>query len=101
MKSYKELKAILSAYSWRQMNVHVHTHLCDGKPEMTVENIAAEAEKKGITELKALKQQIEDVRHQIEDAERRYDLERLAQLKYGTLPELEKKLEEEFKTTEH
>ncbi|MBR6500634.1 MAG: AAA family ATPase, partial [Firmicutes bacterium] len=54
-----------------------------------------EAEKKGITELKALKQQIEDVRHQIEEAERRYDLERLAQLKYGTLPELEKKLEEE------
>ena len=54
-----------------------------------------EAEKKGITQLKALKQQIEDVRHQIEDAERRYDLERLAQLKYGTLPELEKKLEEE------
>ncbi|MBQ5797976.1 MAG: ATP-dependent chaperone ClpB [Firmicutes bacterium] len=54
-----------------------------------------EAEKKGITELKALKQQIEDVRYQIEEAERRYDLERLAQLKYGTLPELEKKLEEE------
>ncbi|MBR5001598.1 MAG: AAA family ATPase, partial [Firmicutes bacterium] len=54
-----------------------------------------EAEKKGITELKALKQQIEDVRHQIEEAERRYDLERLAQLKYGTFPELEKKLEEE------
>ena len=54
-----------------------------------------EAEKKGITELKALKQQIEDARYQIEEAERRYDLERLAQLKYGTLPELEKKLEEE------
>ena len=54
-----------------------------------------ENEKKGISELKELKQQIEDVRHQIEDAERKYDLERLAQLKYGTLAQLEKKLEEE------
>ncbi|MDD6879986.1 MAG: ATP-dependent chaperone ClpB [Firmicutes bacterium] len=54
-----------------------------------------ENEKKGISELKELKQQIEDVKHQIEDAERKYDLERLAQLKYGTLAQLEKKLEEE------
>ena len=31
----------------------------------------------------------------MEEAERNYDLEKLAQLKYGTLPELEKKLEAE------
>lgn len=54
-----------------------------------------EGEKKAITEVKAVKQQIEDVKHQMEEAERNYDLEKLAQLKYGTLPDLEKRLEEE------
>ena len=52
-----------------------------------------ENEKKAIADQKALKQEIEAVRHQIEDAERQYDLEQLAKLKYGILPELEKKLD--------
>lgn len=51
--------------------------------------------KKQFQEVKGTKQQIEEVKHQMEEAERNYDLEKLAQLKYGTLPELEKKLEEE------
>lgn len=54
-----------------------------------------ETEKKAITESKSTKQEIEEVRHRMEEAERNYDLETLAKLKYGTLPELEKKLEEE------
>ena len=54
-----------------------------------------ENEKKAISEVKGTKQQIEEVKLQMEEAERNYDLEKLAQLKYGTLPELEKKLEEE------
>lgn len=59
-----------------------------------------EGEKKAITEVKAVKQQIEDIRHQMEEAERNYDLEKLAQLKYGTLPDLEKKLEIEKEKAE-
>ena len=51
-----------------------------------------ENEKKSIIDLKAIKQHVEDVKHQIEEAERKYDLEQLAKLKYGTLPELEKQL---------
>lgn len=54
-----------------------------------------ENEKKAISEVKGTKQQIEEVKRQMEEAERNYDLEKLAQLKYGTLPELEKKLEAE------
>lgn len=54
-----------------------------------------DAEKSAITDLKKTKQDIEDVKHQIETAERNYDLETLARLKYGTLAELEKKLEEQ------
>ena len=65
------------------------------KDENTAMRAQWENEKKDISELKGIKQQIEDVKHQIEEAERNYDLEKLAQLKYGTLPELEKKLQGE------
>ncbi|MDR3072557.1 MAG: ATP-dependent chaperone ClpB [Clostridiales Family XIII bacterium] len=52
-----------------------------------------ETEKQAIVRLKEMKQQIEDVKLEIDEAERNYDLEKLAQLKYGRLPELEKTLE--------
>ena len=52
-----------------------------------------EAEKKLIESVKDTKQHIEDVKLEIEEAERAYDLEKLAELKYGTLPGLEKELE--------
>ncbi|MGN0732748.1 MAG: ATP-dependent chaperone ClpB [Emergencia sp.] len=65
------------------------------KEEDAVLRAQWENEKKVITELKGTKEQIEEVKRQMEDAERSYDLEKLAQLKYGTLPELEKKLEAE------
>ena len=45
-----------------------------------------ETEKNAIAHIKELQQQIEDTKHLIEDAERNYDLEKLAQLKYGVLP---------------
>lgn len=48
MKNNNELREIFQRYSWSEMNVHVHTHLCDGKPEMTVENIAAKAKEVGV-----------------------------------------------------
>ena len=54
-----------------------------------------EVEKNSIGKEKDLKQQIEDVKRLIEEAERKYDLNELAILKHGRLPELEKKLEEE------
>jgi len=59
-----------------------------------------ESEKKAIEGSKETKREIEEVRHRMEEAERAYDLETLAKLKYGTLPELEKKLESELKAAE-
>lgn len=53
-----------------------------------------EMEKKNIETVKGMKQEIEEVKRKIEEAERRYDLNELAVLKHGTLPELEGKLEE-------
>jgi len=51
-----------------------------------------ELEKEYIRREKELKEQIEQVRLEIEQAERHYDLERLAVLKHGRLPELESRL---------
>ncbi|OZV14050.1 ATP-dependent chaperone ClpB [Tissierella sp. P1] len=53
-----------------------------------------EDEKKSISKVKEAKEEIDRVKRQIEEAERKYDLEKLSQLKYGTLVELEKKLQE-------
>ncbi len=54
-----------------------------------------ESEKSILTREKELKQQIEETKRRIEEAERRYDLNELAVLKHGQLPELEKQLQEE------
>ncbi|CAK7030812.1 ATP-dependent chaperone ClpB [Tissierella sp.] len=53
-----------------------------------------EDEKKSISKVKEAKEEIDRVKRQIEEAERKYDLEKLSQLKYGNLVELEKKLQE-------
>jgi ATP-dependent Clp protease ATP-binding subunit ClpB len=49
-------------------------------------------EKEAIGAIRETKQKIEEVRHQIEDAERRADLEAAARLRYGVVPDLEKQL---------
>ena len=46
MRTIKEIKEILSGC--KKVDSHIHTHLCDGKAEMTVENIAAVALEKEI-----------------------------------------------------
>lgn len=49
--------------------------------------------KKVLDRANELKSEIDKVKTQIEDAERKYDFESLSRLKYGKLPELEKELE--------
>jgi ATP-dependent Clp protease ATP-binding subunit ClpB len=51
-----------------------------------------ETEKESIAQVRALKREIEEVKIQIEQAERDYNLNRAAELKYGTLTDLEGKL---------
>ena len=52
-----------------------------------------EDEKKGINSLQDLRKEIDDVNARIDKAEREYDLNVAAELKYGKLPELKKQLE--------
>ena len=51
-----------------------------------------EAEKGSIGTLRGLKESIETTRRDVEKAERAYDLNRVAELKYGTLAQLERDL---------
>jgi ATP-dependent Clp protease ATP-binding subunit ClpB len=62
-----------------------------------------EQEKQAITAIRETKQRIEEARRQIEDAERRADLEAAARLRYGTVPELERQMrgqEERLRTVQ-
>ena len=68
--------------------------LADLRDESASMHAQWENEKNDILEVKNVKAEIENIKLEIDDAERQYDLEKLAKLKYGTLPELEKKLEE-------
>ena len=54
-----------------------------------------EKEKSSVDALSKIREQIEDVNHKIERAEREYDLETVARLKYGELSGLMKKLKQE------
>ena len=52
-------------------------------------------EKQAVARLGALREQIEQTRLEIEQAERQYDLNRAAELKYGKLIQLERQLKEQ------
>ena len=54
-----------------------------------------EAEKDAIVKVTKLREEIERVNAEIEKAERSYDLNRAAELKYGELPKLKQELEKE------
>lgn len=51
-----------------------------------------EAQKAAISRVREVKKEIDAVKHDMETAERSYDLNKLAELKYGRLPELKKEL---------
>ena len=51
-----------------------------------------EAQKAVISRVREVKKEIDAVKHDMETAERSYDLNKLAELKYGRLPELQKEL---------
>ena len=59
-----------------------------------------ENEKEAIGKVQKLREEIDQVNGEIEKAERSYDLNKLAELKYGRLPALQKELQEEERIAE-
>ena len=59
-----------------------------------------ENEKNAISKVQKLREDIEQINAQIAKAEREYDLNKAAELKYGKLPQLQKQLDEEEEIAE-
>lgn len=59
------------------------------------------SQKDSINSVKDIKEEIDNVKVEIEKAERNYDFEKLSELKYGKLTELENKLKEKEKDQEN
>ncbi|MGB3403854.1 MAG: ATP-dependent chaperone ClpB [Microcoleaceae cyanobacterium] len=68
--------------------------LANLKEKQRTLNTQWEAEKNVITQIQSIKEEIDRVNIEIQQAERDYDLNRAAELKYGKLLELQKRLKE-------
>jgi ATP-dependent Clp protease ATP-binding subunit ClpB len=78
--------------------------LADLKGESDTLRAQWENEKGGIQKVRDLREALELARRESEDAERNYDLERVAKLRHGTIPQLQsqlKQLEEQIGQTEN
>ena len=73
----------------------VQKELADQRDQFNSMKARWEAEKDAISKVTGLREEIERVNAQIEQAERSYDLNRAAELKYGELPKLKQELEKE------
>jgi ATP-dependent Clp protease ATP-binding subunit ClpB len=73
----------------------IEKELADLKSESSALKAQWQAEKEGVQRLRALREKLDQTRTEIEKAERQYDLNRAAELKYGTLTELDRKLKAE------
>jgi ATP-dependent Clp protease ATP-binding subunit ClpB len=69
--------------------------LADLRADLDAKHAQWESERQGIRKVQELRAQLEQVRHEAEEAERNYDLNRAAELRYGRLAELERRLEAE------
>ncbi|MFJ2647905.1 ATP-dependent chaperone ClpB [Streptomyces sp. NPDC087420] len=66
--------------------------LADLRGEVDAKHAQWEAERQAIRKVQELRQELERARQEAEQAERDYDLNRAAQLRYGTISELERRL---------
>ncbi len=80
----------------RQRLAKLEKELADLKGQADALRAQWQAEKDTVQKLRDLRQQIEETKLEIERAERDYDLNKAAELKYGQLAELERRLKAEM-----
>ncbi len=71
----------------------IEREIADLKNEANALQAQWQAEKEGVQKLRTIREQIEQVKVDIDKAERGYDLNRAAELKYGRLSQLERELQ--------
>ncbi|MET0133060.1 MAG: ATP-dependent chaperone ClpB, partial [Kibdelosporangium sp.] len=69
--------------------------LADLRADLDAKMAQWEAERNAIRRVQQLRQELEKVRREAEQAEREYDLNRAAELRYGTIADLERRLQAE------
>ena len=79
----------------RERLAKLEKELADLKAEADALKAKWQAEKRSVQRLRALREQIEQTKIEVEKAERQYDLNRAAELKYGKLVQLENQLKTE------
>jgi len=72
--------------------VKVREELAKLKEDLAVLNARHQLEKTEVDRRRNLRQQLENAKAQVEAAERRYDLAKVAELRYGVIPDLEAQL---------
>jgi len=82
-----------SAEANRARLAHLEEEIAILKVEQANLTAQWEKEKGEVDSVMGLQEQIAQVTFELEEAERNYDLEKAAELKYGTLPDLEARLE--------
>ncbi|MBQ3567432.1 MAG: ATP-dependent chaperone ClpB [Anaerotignum sp.] len=78
----------------------IQRELAEMRDEFAALQAKWQNEKDAIGIVQKLREEIEDVHAEIEAAERKYDLNKAAELKYGKLPQLQKELEEKERFAE-
>ncbi len=78
----------------------IQAELAKQRENFQVQKAKWDVEKKNISRIQKLKAKIDETNAQIEQAERVYDLNKVAELRYSTLPNLKKVLEQEEKEIE-
>ncbi|MHC5248111.1 ATP-dependent chaperone ClpB [Enterococcus sp. LJL90] len=71
---------------------NLQEELADLREEANAMKLQWETEKEEVNSVSNKRAEIDKARHELEDAENNYDLERAAVLRHGTIPELEKEL---------
>ena len=73
----------------------IQKELAEMRDEFNAGKAKWENEKNAIGKVQKLREELEQANAQLEKAQREYDLEKAAQLQYGTIPALQKQLQEE------
>ena len=73
----------------------IQKELSDLRDDFNAKKAQWENEKNAIGKVQKLREDLEAANAQLEKAQREYDLEKAAQLQYGTIPDLKKQLEEQ------
>src|SRR5579885_1365869 len=80
--------------SSRERRARVEQEIANLNEQLHSLKLALESEREPVEEMRRLKQQLDQAEVELEQAEREYNYNRMAELRYGTIPKLEQRMHE-------